>query len=175
MASRILYKSKFVHASPIVRKIHVVPFLLGRKSRALYAAMDANQKQEFWKRNGKVALGIAGVTGGLVAAVYLTHLEKAPVTNRRRFMLLSLEDEVYIGRCMSQHIFDGLERDGKKLLPPTDQEYKRVEYVWARLLRALPNTDVDQSVAKSLLWNLNVIDSPEVRQGIIVGNFTIIC
>jgi len=163
MAYRIALKAKVVQAKSS-REIHIIPYLLGRRSRAAYALMDSNQKQEFWKRRGKVVLGIAGVTGGVVATVYFTHLENAPMTNRRRFMLLSLEDEIEIGAFISKEMLDSLQKDGQNLLPKSHPEYKRVEKVWDRLVQALPKTDIDQSVAKALHWNLNVIDSPEVSR-----------
>ena len=53
-------------------------------------------------RRGKVVFYITAGTGCLVAYVYWSHLEEAPITGRSRCMLFDLADEIALGEASAQ-------------------------------------------------------------------------
>ena len=145
------------------RNVSFFPFFVARKARSKYAQLTAIEKAEFWSHKGKIVLRIAAGTGVLLATIYLTHLEEAPVSGRKRFMLFDLDNEIALGNMAAQETILSLEARGGKLLSASHPTYKRVAYVWNRLLVALPKSGVDQDVSMKLQWNLNVVDRPDVN------------
>mmetsp|Transcript_15454 Transcript_15454/g.31762 ORF Transcript_15454/g.31762 Transcript_15454/m.31762 type:complete len:366 (-) Transcript_15454:104-1201(-) len=148
------------------RKLHLIPWFAGRKARLAYAKMDAPEKEKFWQKKGKIALYMAAGTGAVVGAVVWTHIEPAPVTNRKRVLLFDLENEIMLGKNSAQAILD--EQQGK-LLPPTHPSYQRIHQVFQRLVKSLPKTPVDQMVSAALDFdNLYVIDSPDTANAFVL-------
>ncbi|QIX00616.1 hypothetical protein AMS68_006133 [Peltaster fructicola] len=101
------------------------------------------------------------VAGGLAAAggvFYTVHLEEAPVTHRRRFMITSNAMEAELGKQMYEQV---MQEYANKLLPPNHPYYKQVQRVANKLIpySGLPDEQ----------WELNVIEDPQTNAFVVPG------
>ena len=75
-------------------------------------------------------MGSAGAGSG---AYYVSHLENAPVTGRRRFMIFNHIEEVKVGETVAKQLvkeYNSKDSDADtRELPKTDPAYKRVKRV----------------------------------------------
>jgi predicted Zn-dependent protease len=91
----------------------------------------------------------AGVTGILGYSFYLSKLEKAPITNRTRFMLISPEIEVRIGDMAYQSMLKVFQNN---FVPDRDVLTQKVKRTVKRI--------VNVSGLEHLDWKLHIVNSP---------------
>lgn len=87
------------------------------------------------------------VAGGGV--FYYTHLERAPISNRRRFMVVSKEMEQSIG---SEGYDEVLKQYGSKLLPEHHPQVLRVKRIMKNIIKVSGLDDLD--------WRVHVVNDP---------------
>ena len=128
------------HASA-KRKVHPILMFLGRAglvlagrgARRAYLKLSKDEKRRFWSKYRNrfyFCMGSAGVGSG---AYYVSHLEKAPVTGRRRFMIFNHIEEVKLGERAAKVLIEKYNSEDSdadiRELPKTDPTYKRVKRV----------------------------------------------
>ncbi|KAG5363428.1 Mitochondrial metalloendopeptidase OMA1 [Yarrowia sp. B02] len=92
---------------------------------------------------------IAGAVGALGLAFYVTHLEKAPVTGRTRFMCISESLERQIG---DSEFEQQLQEFKPYLLPDNSPTVQRVKNIMRRIIAVSGIKDVE--------WRVFVVDKP---------------
>lgn len=94
-----------------------------------------------------------GITGGLLGLFYVSNLNEAPISHRKRFLWISEGLEKKIGDFTYKQLLS--EYQGK-LLPKNHPLNKKIEKIFKRLLihSDLANSDID--------WEINVINDPEL-------------
>ncbi|CAJ0750554.1 9365_t:CDS:2, partial [Entrophospora sp. SA101] len=108
------------------------------------------QKRIFWIYTGAV--------GGLTSVYYVSHLEKVPITNRRRFMDVSPKQEEKLSQ---QAYHEVMEKYSNKILPLWDRRTKFVRQVAQDLVKVSGMNDLN--------WEFYVIDSPEKNAFVLPG------
>jgi predicted Zn-dependent protease len=112
-----------------------------------YVVFDDPSNRHFW--SSPTFLWAMMATGAIGLAYILTHLERVPVSNRRRFMAMSKADEAKMAKMAFNEIMQ--EYEGKTL-PPNHPSTILVNKVAARLI---PHSGMDQEG-----WRVFVIDEP---------------
>lgn len=100
-----------------------------------------------WNKN---TARVTGAVGALGVAFYVTHLEKAPVTGRTRFMCISEEMEKRIGKSEFEQ---QLEEFRPYLLPDNSPTVQRVKRIMKRLI-AVSGIEAE--------WRVFVVDKPDM-------------
>lgn len=89
-----------------------------------------------------------------VSTVFVgTHIERAPISNRRRFMLIGPTIERYLG---DQGYRDVLEQFKSSMLPENHPEVMRVKEIMKNLIRVSPYANDD-----TIDWRIHVINDPK--------------
>lgn len=96
---------------------------------------------------------VIGITLGLGTVIYVTNLDAAPVTGRKRFIITSERFEQWIGKQSYNQLMAEFRYTGK-ILPDNHPQAIRAKRIFQRILQASP---VDES---SLNWSLHVINDP---------------
>lgn len=110
-----------------------------------------------WSARQTFKYEVSGLAGG-VGGVYLYNLETVPVSGRRRFNVVSEENE----RSMGQELYKQVMSEfGDKILPDNDPRSRLVQKVLTRLI---PSSGLD-----SAEWEVHVIDSAETNAFVIPG------
>jgi len=95
---------------------------------------------------------------GIVALIYVSNLEKVPVSNRYRFNIISPGIEASIGSTMYN---ETMQEFGQKLMGPNTKEHRLVKRVLERLI---PKSGLDGEQ-----WEVHVIDDPMKNAFVIPG------
>lgn len=98
--------------------------------------------------------GFAGVVG----AVYVANLETVPVSGRRRFNIISAEQEAQLAQQQYEVM---MQEFGPRILPGYDSRVRQVRKVLSRLIPVSGLEDLD--------WQVHVVDSPEQNAMVIPG------
>lgn len=93
----------------------------------------------------RIGGGIA-VVGGII---YVSNLEKAPISGRSRFMIIGKRVEQWVGR---RGYTETMAQYGRSVLPASHPDVRRVRSIMKRIIAVSGITDVD--------WEINVIDDP---------------
>lgn len=101
------------------------------------------------------ATGLGCVIGGL----YIYNLETVPVSGRRRFNIVTPEQEAQQSQQMKQMV---LRQYGGKILTSTDSRVRFVRRVLGRLLPATGLGDSTQS------WEVFVVDDPSQKNAFVI-------
>lgn len=101
---------------------------------------------------GLLALGSAGY--------YYSHIESAPVTGRKRFVMFSREDVMKLIEDERKLVIKELVGDGT-ILPNSHPTYQQVLSLISQILSK--NWDTWGPIFEGLHWSLYVIDSPQVN------------
>lgn len=98
------------------------------------------------------------ITVGAGSLFYVTHLEKAPITERKRFIWLPRSWELRVG----QYTYNSILRETKPyILPRSHPTTKRVEKVFHRIVQAASqDSEVDQSLINDINWQIHVVNDP---------------
>lgn len=104
--------------------------------------------QGVWERHWKAI----SITGAGVTIYVGTHLERTPVSDRLRFMIISKEYENKVGEQGYQQV---LQEYRNNLLPDYHPAVKRVKRVMERLIK------VSGLEAEHLDWRVHVVDDPK--------------
>ncbi|CCK69744.1 metalloendopeptidase KNAG_0C06510 [Huiozyma naganishii CBS 8797] len=92
------------------------------------------------------------------ALFYVTHLNEAPVSNRRRFIWIPPWLELKLGRYTYRSI---LQETRGLLLPPTHPVSRKVERVFEKIVEAsLKDPTVDRSLLEGVEWKIHVVNDP---------------
>lgn len=92
------------------------------------------------------AVAVVMTAGGVF---YYTHLERAPISNRRRFMVVSKAMEQAIG---SEGYDEVLQQYGSKLLPEHHPQVLRVKRIMKNIIKVSGLDDLD--------WRVHVVNDP---------------
>lgn len=107
--------------------------------------------------------GLIGGLFGLSAIYYYAHLEEAPITKRRRFVAISQQRYNELSDLQFQMQLKMFEN---KLLPTDHPASRAVERVATRIIHS--NLDIKQFKEKH--WTTAVIDAPQVKNAMVVGD-----
>lgn len=89
---------------------------------------------------------------------YLTHLEEAPISGRRRFIWIPPSLELIIGKYTYKSV---LRQTGNAILPQNDPTTRRVARVFERIVEAAhKDSTVDKSLLKDIDWKIHVVNDP---------------
>lgn len=100
-----------------------------------------------WSKHGKWV----GFVGGGLGLFYVTHLEEAPYSHRRRFMWVSPRLELMLGE---QAYHQTLGEFQGNILPDHHPDAMRVRRVMKRIIK--------QSGLEDLDWKIHVVDAPNM-------------
>lgn len=135
----------------------VLAIFLGRRFRQWWQSLPQSQKLSFWQKlvdnRGKILVASA-VLSLVPVAFYASHIQEAPITKRRRFILFTPEqfDEI------SGSIFDAqIEMLQSKIVKTNNSAYNLVTRVANRLLAG--NQDLPQIYNKK--WSITIVDDEE--------------
>lgn len=106
----------------------------------------------------KYELGGLGALGG---AFYVANLETVPVTERRRFNVVSEAQEAGMGDQMYQQV---LQEYGQKILPDHDVRAQKVQRVLQRLLPS-----AEEMGMREKGWKVHVIEDGQMNAFVIPG------
>lgn len=112
-------------------------------------------KQSITKRRSYL-LGGAGVLTLYGAYYYRSHLEYAPITGRKRFMMFSRSDLVDLIEQEKDELM-ALLSNGSKPLPPSHPHYKKVLSIVKQVLSSNWSENFE-----GIKWSLYVLDDPNV-------------
>ncbi|QLQ81983.1 hypothetical protein HG537_0G02370 [Torulaspora globosa] len=89
---------------------------------------------------------------------YLTHLEEAPISGRKRFIWIPASLELMIGKYTYKSV---LRQTGNAILPQNDPTTRRVARVFERIVEAAHrDSSVDKSLLKDIDWKIHVVNDP---------------
>ncbi|RUS18249.1 hypothetical protein BC937DRAFT_88997 [Endogone sp. FLAS-F59071] len=108
------------------------------------------QSQRFW-----ITMGTGG---GLIGGYYVTHLETVPVTDRRRFIDVTLEQEEAMAKQAYREV---MLQYGNKILSSNHPYTVYVRRIAERLIQV--------SGMQNLKWEFHVVDSPERNAFVLPG------
>ncbi|OQR73546.1 metalloendopeptidase OMA1 [Tropilaelaps mercedesae] len=134
-----------------------VAILTGRGFRKWWISLPPNKRQRFAQQlrnnRGKITIGL-GITGGLAAAYYVTHLQRTPITNRLRFIAFNDDQMRKITEFQNELEVQQL----KMAFCQINHPYVcRVKAVAERLLEG--NRDLPQIHDKT--WTVCVVNTPQ--------------
>lgn len=90
---------------------------------------------------------------------YVTHLEKAPVSGRTRFIWLPRPVETLVGNYSYKSI---LRQTGSSILPENHPVTERVASVFKRIVEAAyKDSSVDKSLLEGVNWKIHVVNDPK--------------
>ncbi|KAK3909471.1 Metalloendopeptidase OMA1, mitochondrial [Frankliniella fusca] len=119
------------------------------------------------KRNRSKILGAAGaLTFGLLLYI-LVHLEEAPYSKRKRFILFSRQDMRNLCVQAEQEILSDF---GLKVLPSSHPLSRTIVRVMAQIMEANHQDIVDSGVTS---WNIYVLDEPDISNAMVLPNGTV--
>jgi predicted Zn-dependent protease len=114
-------------------------------------------------------LRVAGAVAAAGGVVYVTHLEKVPVTGRSHLVLCSLAQERALGEQAAAQV---LAQYGGAVLPPSAPQSRRVARVGARLVEALREDERTRRLPHlaTAKWTFTVIaDDTQVNAFVVPG------
>lgn len=165
MALRMCF-SRSLHVSPTRRAWFMAPLarvlvaLGARVGRSAWSRMSKDSRQAVRSALGtRMVLGGVGVGSACCIGYYVYHIEEAPVTKRRRFMMISRQRLTEMMEAEREELMTMVTL-GRPVLPITNPAYDQVVPILQRILPVLNNhwtTDVDMEQVK---WTLFIIDSP---------------
>lgn len=126
---------------------------VGRRLRAHFKEFSLRNYIKKHKRN--FATGGAGL-GTLASIYYVAHLERTPITNRRRFMLFTSKQLQLVENLQTEQL---MERHQNAIMAPKSQAVQRTLKVAKRLFAA--NHKIEG--VSEIDWQLTVIDAPEAN------------
>jgi len=166
LVTRTFQTTSKVHAAPLgpllvklSSPLYRFGFLyLGRRLRQYWNNLPPDKRAKYTKifSNSRNAIfGGVFAFGGLSGLYYISHLEEAPVTHRKRFMILNHSQLEKVAAFEWQKMDEMLER---KKLPPHHPLFKKVYKIVKRILIANQSREVN-----GIKWEVNVVDSDEVN------------
>jgi predicted Zn-dependent protease len=112
-----------------------------------------------WK---PAAFGV-GVLGGLGLGYYLVHREPVPITGRKRFLNLTRQHELRLGKTA----FEQVQRESRKLIVQDNK--KTIEEILARLSKS---SGIEGF--KDTKWNVLVINNPTPNAFVLPGGYCVV-
>lgn len=124
-----------------------------------YDKQKNGQGSSFWeevtKPENRVLVGIV-VGGG--SLFYITHLKKAPVSGRRRFIWIPPSIEMLLGNYSYKST---LEETRRNILPDHDPVTRNVARIFGKIVEAAKkDPNVDKALIKGVKWKIHVVNSP---------------
>lgn len=91
---------------------------------------------------------------------YLSHLEEAPVSGRKRFIWFPRGLELKVGQYSYNSV---ISETRNKILPDSHPLTKKVTKIFARIVEAAENDPtVDKSLLKDLNWKVHIVNDPRM-------------
>ncbi len=112
-----------------------------------------------WK---PAAFGV-GLLGGLSVGYYVVHREEVPITGRKRFLNLSRQNELRLGKSA----FEQVERESRRSL--VEDNKKTIEQILSRLSRSSGIRGFEDTK-----WRVLVIDNPTPNAFVLPGGFCVV-
>lgn len=103
-----------------------------------------------------------GVVAGGAGLYYWSHLEHAPITNRRRFMQVSEDQEKMLAQISLQEV---MKQYGPAILPPSHPASRYVNKVAQRVIAAIQ----PELTSADTMWKVYVIDAPIANAFVLPG------
>ncbi|XP_072129917.1 metalloendopeptidase OMA1, mitochondrial isoform X2 [Mobula birostris] len=137
----------------------VAAMFLGRSIRKWWNELP-NEQQELLKDRVKknkwrILFGLCGISG-VIGLYFLTHLDKSPITGRRRLLVFSKRQYLKLAEFEYQSV---LEKYKDKFLPNDDPIYKAIQFVFNQLIER--NKDIPG--VSETKWIINVVEDPEIN------------
>ena len=132
----------------------------GRLTRSWWARRSPESKALFWAALRRRRQHILAVAAGLAVgggAYYWSHLEEAPLTGRRRFVMFSRRDLVDLIAEEKEGIFEMLCK-GQQPLPTSDPSYQHI----LSLVSVILARNWSEAF-EGFQWRLYVVDIAEVN------------
>ena len=165
LTTRMIHTSSSRNAvwfmAPIAR---LAVAISARLTRYWWKRLPAEQRDKFkasvWRRKAWL-YGTVGVVCASGTGFFLTHLERTPITNRRRFVMYTRHD---IEQLMdSESIGSLLVAGGADVLPDHDNRVQLIQSVVDRVITS--NTDLCDQV-NGVIWKVSVLDAPTVANAV---------
>ena len=122
------------------------------------------ERREAWRaalgRRRGIIYGSVGLLGLGAAGFYYSHVESAPVTGRRRFLMFSRDDVVKLIEEDRKTLVKELVGENA-ILPQKHPTYQSVLSVISQILSK--NWEKWGPIFEGLHWSLYIVDSPEVN------------
>ncbi|XP_022206696.2 metalloendopeptidase OMA1, mitochondrial-like [Nilaparvata lugens] len=115
--------------------------------------------------SGKVMI-LFGI-GGISIFYYFTHLEEAPITKRKRFIVFDNKSVAKMSTKVNEQMLNSFE---KHMLAPGHPKFKKVSDVVNSLLGA--NEDIVEIV--KVPWKLTVVDQPTINAFVLVDGHIVV-
>lgn len=132
-----------------------VAWLTGRTTRKWFRDLPPEKRSiltQHLNRNKLRYLGIFGTISAIAGFHYYTHLQTAPITNRRRYMIMNMEQLKVLSDMEKENIAKEFQN---KMLPEGSKATQVVAKVAKRILTA--NMDIPQ--IKAIKWSVRVVDT----------------
>ena len=149
--------------TPLARALVAVTARVGR---SVWSRMSEERKQAVRYRLGtKTVASLLGVGATSCLGYYLYHIEEAPVTKRRRFMMISRQRLVEMMRQEKEGLI-AMATQGCPVLPANNKAYNQVAPILKRIIPVLNNHWTDDSDMKHVQWKLYVVDNPDAANAV---------
>ncbi|XP_062920321.1 metalloendopeptidase OMA1, mitochondrial isoform X2 [Mobula hypostoma] len=137
----------------------VAAMFLGRSIRKWWNELPSEQqellKDRVKKNKWRILFGLCGMSG-VIGLYFLTHLDKSPITGRRRLLVFSKRQYLKLAEFEYQSV---LEKYKDKFLPNDDPIYKAIQFVFNQLIER--NKDIPG--VSETKWIINVVEDPEIN------------
>lgn len=135
----------------------------GNRSYATYKRFNNNSSTDFTKllldESGRKYLAVTFGLGGLF---YVTHLEKAPLSERNRFIWVPIGIERQIGNYSYKSI---LNQTKGAILPENHPLTLRVDKIFRKIVQAaMHQPGVDQKQIENIQWKIHIVNDQEHLQ-----------
>ncbi|KAH7586766.1 Mitochondrial metalloendopeptidase OMA1 [Nakaseomyces glabratus] len=129
----------------------------GNRSYATYKRFNNNSSTDFTKllldESGRKYLAVTFGLGGLF---YVTHLEKAPLSERNRFIWVPIGIERQIGNYSYKSI---LNQTKGAILPENHPLTLRVDKIFRKIVQAaMHQPGVDQKQIENIQWKIHIVN-----------------
>lgn len=149
-----MFKQLFSNKRPFIRLVQNRTY-----AQVTYRRFDNSGRSNFRNllSDPKSRKYLAIALGGC-SIFYLTHLEEAPVSGRRRFIWIPPYLESKVGNYTYKSI---LRQTGDTILPQNSHTTQSVSRVFSRILEAAyKDPTVDKSLLEGIKWKIHVVNDP---------------
>ncbi|UJR15858.1 hypothetical protein I4U23_002784 [Adineta vaga] len=140
-----------------------IAWVTGRSTRKWYRQLPPEKQNIFIQhlsRHKYTYMGIFGTLGTALAVHYYTHLEEAPITGRRRYMMMNLEQLKYLSQ----------EETERMAAMYSNQMYtseSKPTQLVAKIAKRLIHANMDIPELRTIKWTVRVIDT-EMRNAFVL-------
>ncbi|CAF3842138.1 unnamed protein product [Adineta steineri] len=132
-----------------------IAWITGRSARKWYRQLPAEKQSVFMQhlnRHKYTYMGIFGTIGTAAGIHYYTHLETAPITGRRRYMMMNID---YLKQLSEMEKEKMASMFNNQMLPEKSKQTQQV----ARVARRIIASNMDIADIKTIKWTVRVVDT----------------